>query len=161
MGGILDPGAMHAIDLSMSGPPVALGMQAWADDRREMPTVVFATAHRIETFAPAGGAGPDPHLDGLATQWARFDDFPAWEEEAPGWGAVLDVAADEFTVTGPDDVLFYSGGLNSSKKWRSTARRAGAFIALAGDITTPADIGAAQERGQMYAILCPVTFTTP
>lgn len=34
------------------------------------------------------------------------------------------------------------------------------FIALAGDITTPADIGAANDRGQMYALLCPVTLVT-
>jgi hypothetical protein len=159
MGGLLEPGVMHAVDLS--GPPVALGMRAWADDRGKMPSVVFTTAHRIETIATAGGPGPDPHLHGLAAVWARFDNFPAWEEAAPGWSAVLDVAADEFTVTGPsDDVLFYSGGLNSSAKWQRTARQARLFIALAGDITTPADIAAVRERGQMYAILCPVTLTT-
>jgi len=47
------------------------------------------------------------------------------------------------------------------RQWRRTARPAGVFIALAGDITTPADIGAATERGQMYTLLCPVTLTTP
>jgi hypothetical protein len=115
--------------------------------------------HRVDPSKST--TGPDPHLHGLATHWAKMDDFPGWADPAPGWSAVLDVAADDFTVTGIDDVLFYSGGLNSSKKWRRTARRQGVFIALAGDITTPADIGAANERGQMYALLCPLTLTTP
>ena len=151
----LDPDTMYAVDLTSSD--VALGMQAWADDRGSRPTVVFTAQHRIETFATAGGAGSDPHLQSLAAHWAQLDDFPGWAEPAPGWSAVLDVAADEFTVTGIDDVLFYSGSLNSSRRWRRTARRNGVFIALAGDITTPADVGAANERGQMYALLCSIT----
>jgi hypothetical protein len=44
--------------------------------------------------------------------------------------------------------------------WRRTARRTGAFIVLAGDITGPAGILAAQECGRMYALLCPITLTT-
>lgn len=151
----LDPGTMYSVDLISSD--VALGMLAWADDRGSMPTVIFTVPHRIETSATAGGAGPDPHLHGLAAHWAKLDDFPGWAEPAHGWRAVLDVAADEFTVTGIDEVLFYSGGLNSSKRWRRMARRQGVFTALAGDIASPADIAAANDRGQMYALLCPVT----
>lgn len=156
----LDPSTLYAVDLS--GPLTVLpGMRAWADDRSEMPAVVFISSHRVETFATAGGAGPDPFLLALATHWAKFDDFPAWETPATGWKAVLDAAADDFTVTGPDGVLFYSGPLGSSKKWRRTAREQRVFLALAGAITTPADIADATDRGQMYALFCPVTLAAP
>jgi hypothetical protein len=43
---------MHAVDLSV--PPVTLGMQAWADDCGRMPTVIFTTPHRIETWQDIG-----------------------------------------------------------------------------------------------------------
>ncbi len=54
-----------------------------------------------------------------------------------------------------------AGALNASKAWRRLARRHKAFIALAGDIAHPADIPAAQDRGQVYALLCPATLTVP
>ncbi|MFD4370142.1 hypothetical protein [Streptomyces sp. NPDC058486] len=156
----MDPQTMYSIDLS--GPPVPMDMQAWSVDHLSRAQVVFTTTHRIETFEPGGGRGPDPHLHGLATGgWAKFDDFAAWAEPAAGWSAVLDVPGDLFTVTGPGGVAFYTGALNSSKTWRRLARRHKVFIALAGDIAHPADIPAAQDRGQTYALLCPVTLTVP
>ena len=61
---------MYGVDLTR--PPVPLGMQARMDDRHSMPRVVFAASHRVETFATAGGRGPDPHLHGLETGgWAE------------------------------------------------------------------------------------------
>lgn len=150
---------MYTVDLS--GTPTPLGMQAWSDDRGSMPTVVFAASHCIETFAAHGGPGPDPHLRSLEEGgWGKFGDLEEWSEPAPGWNAVLDVSADAFTVTGPGDVTFYDGTLNS-RAWRRGARRHRLFLALAGDIASPADIREAEGRGRMYAPLCPVTLVVP
>ncbi|WP_158835923.1 hypothetical protein [Streptomyces sp. NRRL S-350] len=151
----LDGGAMYAVDVG-GGPLRPLGMQAWAVEAQRA-QVVFAASHRVETFASAGGRGPDPHLAGLASGgWARFDDFEGWAEPAAGWSAVLDVGGDVLTVTGRAGVCFYEGGLNSSRAWRRTARRHGVFVALAGSIAGPWDVREAQLRGEMYALLCPV-----
>ncbi|MFD0492740.1 MULTISPECIES: hypothetical protein [Streptomyces violaceusniger group] len=154
-----DSQSMYGVDLS--GPPVPMDMQAWSVDHLSRAQVVFTTS-RIETFTPDCGSGPDPYLLGLATgSWAKFDDFAGWAEPADGWSAVLDVPGDLFTVTGPGGVTFYAGTLNASKAWRRLARRHKVFIALAGDLAHPADIPAAQDRGRVYAMLCPVTLTVP
>ncbi|MFC1405680.1 MULTISPECIES: hypothetical protein [Streptacidiphilus] len=151
----LDGGTMYAVDAG-SEPLRPLGMQAWAVDAQRA-QVVFAASHRVETFALAGGRGPDPYLVGLASGgWSRFEDFEGWAEPAADWSAVLDVAGDVLTVTSRDGVCFYEGGLNCPRAWRRTARRHGVFVALAGSITGPRDIAEAQLRGEMYALLCPV-----
>ncbi|MEU5417857.1 hypothetical protein [Streptomyces sp. NPDC020667] len=124
----MDSQTMYTVDLS--GAPAPLGMQAWSDDRGRMPAVVFAASHRVETFATRGGPGPDPHLRSLEEGgWGKFGDLAGWSEPVPGWSAVLDVSADAFTVTGPGDVTFYEGALNSSKAWRRGARKHGLFLA--------------------------------
>ncbi|MFD8694266.1 hypothetical protein [Kitasatospora purpeofusca] len=132
----MDGGSMYAVDVG-SGPLRPLGMRAWAVEGQRA-QVVFAASHWVETFASAGGRGPDPHLAGLAFGgWARFDDFEGWAEPAAGWAAVLDAAGDVLTVTGRACVCFYEGGLNSSRVWRRIARRHGVLFALAGGITGP------------------------
>jgi hypothetical protein len=152
----LDSHTMYAVDLDASALP-ALDMAVWADDTGVMPTAIFASSHRITTFAASGGPGPDPHLHQLAASgWALFDDYAGWAEPAPVWSATLDVSSDRLTVLGPGEVPFYDGTLNSSKRWRRSARRARAFIALAGDIDHPRGIPRAQARGRMYALLCPL-----
>nr|BEK71558.1 hypothetical protein KPHV_87850 [Kitasatospora purpeofusca] len=115
----VDGGTVYAVDVG-SEPLRPLGMQAWAVDAQRA-QVVFAASHQVETFASAGGRGPDPHLAGLASGgWARFDDFEGWAEPAVGWSAVLDMVGDVLTVTGRTGVRFYEGGLNSSRAWRRT-----------------------------------------
>ncbi|MGK5543425.1 hypothetical protein ACSNOH_01595 [Streptomyces sp. URMC 127] len=67
--------------------------------------------------------------------------------DAPAWGgAVLNLRDDAFTLTGPGNVTFYDGSLNSSKAWRRGACKHGLFLAFAGDNASPADIQQAQER---------------
>ncbi|RZU28279.1 hypothetical protein EV284_6445 [Streptomyces sp. BK022] len=156
----MDPNTMYSVDLS--GPPVALDMQAWMDDRDSVPRVVFAATHRVETFGTDGGRGPDPYLEGLRTGgWALLDDFAGWADPAPGWSAVLDVATDELTMSNSAGEAFYSGTLNSSPRWRKEARKLGMFIALAGDFADPVGCSDAALRSQLYAMLCPITINRP
>jgi hypothetical protein len=119
----------------------------------------FTTAHRIETFAPGGGRGPDSHLHGLAADgWAKFDDFAGWAEPAADWSAV-DVASSRFTVTGLGGVAFcYGRGEQLEDVAAPGSSAQGVHRARRGH-RAPADTPDAQDRGRVFALLCPVALT--
>ncbi|WP_331742788.1 hypothetical protein [Kitasatospora sp. NBC_01300] len=151
----VDGGTMYAVDVG-SEPLRPLGMQAWAVEGQRA-QVVFAASHRVETFALAGGRGPDSHLAGLASGgWARFGDFEGWAEPAVGWSAVLDVAGNVQDGDRPGWRLLLRG--RSEQLARLAPYRAPPRCLLRPGWLHHRPLGhrGGAAAGEMYALLCPV-----